>query len=399
MTNSVNDRKSRRLVGRIKAETLVIRVKPLCKRNPQHVEYDEDVLLYSMFREKRKVRFYNSDPTLLEWLEENLEKSKVEQEKYSAARLGVRSRMTEIKEMLKLRDLTWCSVWGLPIHSGIIRAFYVLVKDNVDKLAHLEGTKVLFCDLQHTTLASDRGAKHTICLSVIDQAEDWKKFFIRYHETQLSQLIKETDYKEEEIQRLLGNIKILRPAALGAVGGATVGRPVEILLYNERIGILLHHLYMYNKPFEMDLSQYQLEIDVAQFETGYIYHERMNERYKPTYLKVTEIGSFEVRYDIQPDLLFDMLYEKIEEVRERKDLIHHLIRRESYLKQKLIEEYKLAGIERGYGLPVSKMVDCCQRLVRSGVLDSVNLENCKILISKEYKRHFDGNIVFRWDWK
>ena len=61
--------------------------------------------------------------------------------------------------------------------------------------------------------------------------------------------------KEEEIQRLLGNIKILRPAALGAVGGATVGRPVEILLYNERIGILLHHLYMYNKPFEMDLSQ------------------------------------------------------------------------------------------------------------------------------------------------
>ena len=68
-----------------------------------------------MFREKRKVRFYNSDPTLLEWLEENLEKSKVEQEKYSAARLGVRSRMAEIKEMLKLRDLTWCSVWGLPI--------------------------------------------------------------------------------------------------------------------------------------------------------------------------------------------------------------------------------------------------------------------------------------------
>ena len=48
--------------------------------------------------------------------------------------------------------------------------------------------------------------------------------------------------------------------------------------------------------------------------------------------KVTEIGSFEVRYDIQPDLLFEMLYEKIEEVRERKDLIHHLIRRESYLK-------------------------------------------------------------------
>ena len=146
-------------------------------------------------------------------------------------------------------------------------------------------------------------------------------------------------------------------------------------------------------------KKYQLEIDVAQFETGYIYHERMNERYKPTYLKVTEIGSFEVRYDIQPDLLFDMLYEKIEEVRERKDLIHHLICRESYLKQKLIEEYKLAGIERGYGLPVSKMVDCCQRLVRSGVLDFVNLENCKILISKEYKRHFDGNIVFRWDWK
>ena len=139
--------------------------------------------------------------------------------------------------------------------SGIIRACYLLVKNNVDKLGHLEGTKVLFCDLQHTTLAADRDAKHTICLSCIDQAEDWKKFFVRYHETQLSQLIKDTDYKEEEIQRLLGNINILRPQALGAVGGATVGRPIEILLYNERIGILLHHLYMYNKQFEMDLSQ------------------------------------------------------------------------------------------------------------------------------------------------
>lgn len=59
------------------------------------------------------------------------------------------------------------------IKSGIIRAFYVLVKDNVDKLGHLEGTKVLFCDLQHTTLASDRGAKHTICLSVIDQVHGY----------------------------------------------------------------------------------------------------------------------------------------------------------------------------------------------------------------------------------
>ena len=49
----------------------------------------------------------------------------------------------------------------------------MLVKDNVDKLGHLEGTKVLFCDLQHTTLASDRGAKHTICLSVIDQVHGY----------------------------------------------------------------------------------------------------------------------------------------------------------------------------------------------------------------------------------
>ena len=78
--------------------------------------------------------------------------------------------------------------------SGIIRAFYVLVKDNVDKLAHLEGTKVLFCDLQHTTLASDLGAKHTICLSVIDQVHG-------YH-------IK--DYGSPTVVRLpvLGNVKL-----------------------------------------------------------------------------------------------------------------------------------------------------------------------------------------------
>ena len=104
---------------------------------------------------------------------------------------------------------------GLPIQSGIIRSFYVLVKANSDKLGHLEGTKLLFCDLQHTTLAADRGAKHTICLSVIDQAEDWKKFFMRYQETELLTLIKRTDYKETEIRRFLGNVQIVRPAALG----------------------------------------------------------------------------------------------------------------------------------------------------------------------------------------
>ena len=61
--------------------------------------------------------------------------------------------------------MTWCSVWGLPIQSGVIRSFYVIVKNHTDSLRHLEGTKILFCDLQHTTLAADRGAKHTICLS------------------------------------------------------------------------------------------------------------------------------------------------------------------------------------------------------------------------------------------
>ena len=237
----------------------------------------------------------------------------------------------------------WCSVWGLPIQSGIIRSFYVLVKANAEKFSHLEGTKLLFCDLQHTTLAADRGAKHTICLSVIDQAEDWKKFFTRYQETELLTLIKKTDYKEEELRRFLGNIQIVRPAALGAVGGATLGRPVEILLYEQRIGILLHHLYMYNKPIEKDLTDYKMEIDIAQFETGYIHHEHMNERYRPTYLSVLEDGSFQVRYDIEPSNLLKSIEDKLDEVKERKDLIRHLERRESYLRQKLIdgERYQL----------------------------------------------------------
>ena len=123
----------------------------------------------------------------------------------------------------------------------------------------------------------------------------------------------------------------------GAVGGATLGRPVEILLYEQRISILLHHLYMYNKPIDMDLSDYKMEIDIAQFETGYIHHEYMNERYKPTYLTVLEDGSFQVRYDMEPSNLIQLIGEKIDEVRERKDLIRHLERRESRLRQKLVE--------------------------------------------------------------
>ena len=49
---------------------------------------------------------------------------------------------------------------------------------------------------------------------------------------------------------------------------------------------------MYNKPIDIDLSDYKMEIDIAQFETGYIHHEHMNERYKPTYLTVLEGWGF-----------------------------------------------------------------------------------------------------------
>ena len=368
------------------------------RRNPSHVEFDEDVLYHSIFRQKTRVRSLNPDETLAEWLGENLAKGRSEQEKWRLLRKSVIGRMEEIEQLLKC-ELTWCSVYGLPIQSGIIRSFYVIVKSNLEQLGHLEGTKLLFCDLQHTTLAADRGAKHTICLSVIDQAEDWRKFFVRYRETELLTLIKRTDYKEEELRRLLGNIQIVRPAALGAVGGATVGRPVEILLYEERIAILLHHLYMYNKPLDMDLSAFKIEIDIAQFETGYIHHEHMNERHKPEYLSISESGSFLVRYDIEPSELLSQILAQIDEVKERKDLVRHLERRERYLRQKLVDEYKLESIDRGYGLPVSKMVDSCHRLLRSGVLDAVNVAGCKILISKDYKRHFDGFLVLKWDWK
>lgn len=81
------------------------------RRNPSHVEFDEDVLYHSIFRHKTKVRSLNPDQTLLEWLKENLTQARSEQEKWRAARSSVTDRMAEIKELLKLRDLTWCSVW------------------------------------------------------------------------------------------------------------------------------------------------------------------------------------------------------------------------------------------------------------------------------------------------
>ena len=71
------------------------------KRNSQHVEFDEDVLMYSMFRKKTTIPSLNPNQTLKEWLAENLEKSKIEQEKFAAARAGVVERMQEIKSILK----------------------------------------------------------------------------------------------------------------------------------------------------------------------------------------------------------------------------------------------------------------------------------------------------------
>ena len=95
--------------------------------------------------------------------------------------------------------------------------------------------------------------------------------------------------KEEEISRILGGIKVVRPLVIGAVGGQQIAKPVEILLYKERISIFLHHLYILNKKIDADLSGMQLEIDIAQWETGPIFP---SEREKIDYFSVTEAGSF-----------------------------------------------------------------------------------------------------------
>ena len=115
------------------------------------------------------------------------------------------------------------------------------------------------------------------------------KFIKRYKETELLRLIRETDFKEEEISRILGGIQIVRPLVIGAVGGQQIAKPVEILLYKERISIFLHHLFIFNKTIDADLSKMQLEIDIAQWETGPIFP---SEREKIDYFSVTEAGSF-----------------------------------------------------------------------------------------------------------
>ena len=73
----------------------------------------------------------------------------------------------------------------------------------------------------------------------------------------------------------------------------------ELLLYKERISHFLHHLHIYNKLCEIDLSKMELEIDIAQWETGVIFP---SEREKMIYFSVTETGSFLVRFDIQESL-------------------------------------------------------------------------------------------------
>jgi len=82
----------------------------------------------------------------------------------------------------------------------------------------------------------------------------------------------------------------------------------------------------------------QVEIDIAQWETGVIFP---SEREKVVHFGVTETGSFIIRYDIQPHLVFEMIKSKMDEAKERKELIRHLQRRDRYLRQKLIDNYGL----------------------------------------------------------
>ena len=69
-----------------------------------------------------------------------------------------------------------------------------------------------------------------------------------------------------------------------------------MLLYKERISHFLHHLHIFNKTIDLDLSGMELEIDIAQWETGVIFP---SEREKVQHFLVTETGSFFIRYDIQ----------------------------------------------------------------------------------------------------
>lgn len=238
-------------------------------QNQASVSFDEDIF---SFGKKNFVSSLDLNPPLDKWLRLYLDEAVRLQSKHFRRTLLVRQRMDEIKEQLKLKEFLWCSTMGLNLQTGVIAGFHRTVQRHLDSLGHLEGTKVIFSDLHHTTLAADRAARHTICLAVLDQAEDWARFLRRYDQTDLQYLIKDTDYKEYELKRILGGIQILRPLAIGAVGGSQIARPIEILLYKERIAVLLHHLYMLSEVLdEHSMTQFELEIDIAQWETGVIF--------------------------------------------------------------------------------------------------------------------------------
>ncbi|CBY20642.1 unnamed protein product [Oikopleura dioica] len=237
--------------------------------NQTSVSFDEDIF---SFGKKKYVPLLDLNPPLEKWLRLYLDEAARLQSKHFRRTQLVRNRMDVIKEQLKLKEFLWCSTMGLNLQTGVIAGFHRTVERHLAELGHLEGTKVIFSDLHHTTLAADREARHTICLAVLDQAEDWARFLRRYDQTDLQYLIKDTDYKEYELRRLLGGIQILRPLAIGAVGGSQIARPIEILLYKERIAVLLHHLYMLSEVLdEHSMTQFELEIDIAQWETGVIF--------------------------------------------------------------------------------------------------------------------------------
>jgi len=120
--------------------------------------------------------------TASQWLSKNLTDARRQQIENSARRERVSARIKDIETILRLKELLWCSYWGLNLQNGVLKSLHSFVTENSADLGHMEGVKIIVSDLYHTTLAADRGAKHTICLAALDQQEDWSKFLKRYNE-------------------------------------------------------------------------------------------------------------------------------------------------------------------------------------------------------------------------
>ncbi|XP_023233406.1 T-cell activation inhibitor, mitochondrial-like isoform X1 [Centruroides sculpturatus] len=305
------------------------------------------------------------------WLSQNISKAQEKLKASQPIRDEVSKLRKELKSSLELKNLFWKCGWGISHFRGCLLSFRSLAIQHPDDMKVLKGRTLVFALETGVSLDS-----HVI-LSSEDVRHNWLDLIKSVH----------------QYDNLLAQAPSVQKALSDVLRGITINhrefrQSVMVKKYMQQLQKLTSALYRYYwkngypDSWPDRLNKFQLAVEC---EAG------------PLMLSPT--GQFIVPASCPAFLLIDFISKHMEEAQLKMEEYKRLRREEWKLYDRCMTELGLASLDKDDNVTPDLMVQCCRRLLDSGMSSIHYLRNCRLRISHYYSILQDGEMCIPWNWK